>query len=291
MRKYEILQSISRKGQGLGGNVLHKVPSYIQRPSPRPRSSPREGENVIAIYKRENELFALQKAGEIGRRVLEEACQFAVAGITTNELDRFVHDRIISLNAYPSPLGYLGFPKSVCTSINNVLCHGIPDDRPLQDGDIMNIDITVFHSSFHADTSSTVEIGNVDANGKKLVSAARQALEKGILACGPGQKFKEIGRAISQFANEKGLLVDPHFCGHGVGTAFHMDPTIEHCENDDDTTMKEGMVFTVEPILLEGEIGFVKWDDGWTCASTDGLRSAQFEHSLLVTKNGVQVLT
>lgn len=272
-----------------------KVPSYIERPAAMPSSIC--ADDRIRIY-RESDVAKLAKACEIARLVLDFACEAVDVGVTTNHLNDIVHVKTTSLGAYPSPLNYFKFPKSVCTSINNVLCHGIPSNRPLKRGDIVNIDVTVFYRGFHGDTSRTVQVGesasDVDENGRRLVQATRDALNAGISVCGPGQKFSEIGNAISKYVRDhhSGFLVDPSFCGHGIGRDFHAAPTIQHVPNHDSTIMKEGMSFTIEPILLEGQVGFTKWkSDGWTCVSEDDLRSAQFEHTLVVTSNGVSVLT
>ena len=247
-------------------HTLSHVPSFIERP-PMPLSIQA---SLPSLLQNESQISGIQRACEIARMVLDYACLQAEEGLTTDQLDRVVHQKIISLGAYPSPLGYHGFPKSICTSVNNILCHGIPDGRPLKNGDIINIDVTVFYKGYHGDTSKTLEIGLVDQVGRDLTQAARKAMEIGINQCGPGQKISDIGKAISIFSQECGFLSDPHFCGHGIGMFFHTAPTIQHVENDDHLLMKEGMIFTVEPILVEGLIGFKKWKDEWTCEALDG---------------------
>uniref|UniRef100_A0A6I8NB24 Methionine aminopeptidase n=1 Tax=Ornithorhynchus anatinus TaxID=9258 RepID=A0A6I8NB24_ORNAN len=179
--------------------------------------------------------------------------------MTTEEIDSLVHQEIITHNAYPSPLGYGGFPKSVCTSVNNVLCHGIPDSRPLQDGDIINIDVTVYYNGYHGDTSETFLVGNVDKYGKKLVEVARRCRDEAIAACRAGAPFSVIGNTISRITYQNGLQVCPHFVGHGIGSYFHGHPEIWHHANDSDLLMEEGMAFTIGEWRGAGTAG-----SGWT---------------------------
>ncbi|XP_063115351.1 methionine aminopeptidase 1D, mitochondrial isoform X6 [Cavia porcellus] len=211
--------------------------------------------------------------------------------MTTEEIDALVHQEIISHNAYPSPLGYGGFPKSVCTSVNNVLCHGIPDSRPLQDGDIINIDVTVYYNGYHGDTSETFLVGNVDECGKKLVEVAKRCRDEAIAACRAGAPFSVIGNTISHITHQNGFQVCPHFVGHGIGSYFHGHPEIWHHANDNDLLMEEGMAFTIEPIITEGSPEFKVLEDAWTVVSLDNQRSAQFEHTVLITSRGAKILT
>nr|XP_020039508.1 methionine aminopeptidase 1D, mitochondrial isoform X1 [Castor canadensis] len=250
--------------------------------------------------------------------------------MTTEEIDALVHQEIIRHNAYPSPLGYGGFPKSVCTSVNNVLCHGIPDSRPLQDGDIINIDVTVYYNGYHGDTSETFLVGNVDECGKKLVEVARRCRDEAIAVCRAGAPFSVIGNTISCITHQNGLQVCPHFVGHGIGSYFHGHPEIWHHANDNDLPMEEGMAFTIEPIITEGSPEFKVLEDAWTVVSLDNqrcmlsallalkivpegkisvmgfraartlacvltsalcFRSAQFEHTVLITSGGAKILT
>ncbi|XP_069839024.1 methionine aminopeptidase 1D, mitochondrial isoform X4 [Dendropsophus ebraccatus] len=212
-------------------------------------------------------------------------------GITTEEIDAFVHQNIISRNAYPSPLGYGGFPKSVCTSVNNVVCHGIPDSRPLEDGDIINIDVTVYSGGYHGDTSETFLVGNVDENGQKLVKTARRCRDEAIAACKPGAPFSVIGNTISRIAKDNNFTVCPIFIGHGIGSYFHGHPEIWHHENVNSMEMEEGMAFTIEPIIMEGAPDFKILKDKWTAVSMDERRSAQFEHTIVITSEGAEILT
>lgn len=212
--------------------------------------------------------------------------------MTTDEIDEFVYNEAISKNAYPSPLRYCGFPKSICTSVNNIACHGIPDDRKLVDGDIINIDITVFLNNFHGDCSKTFLIGDVDERGRYLVHHNEQSLAEGIKVCHPGQRFNAIGAAIAKYAKEVDLRVVPAFIGHGIGSFFHGPPEIYHFENDFDVGVIEpGMTFTIEPILSLGTEELELWEDKWTAATIDGSRTSQFEHTILITEDGCEILT
>ncbi|XP_071217322.1 methionine aminopeptidase 1D, mitochondrial-like isoform X2 [Salvelinus alpinus] len=209
----------------------------------------------------------------------------------TDEIDFIVHQETIRHNAYPSPLRYGGFPKSVCTSVNNVICHGIPDTRQLQDGDIINVDVTVYLEGYHGDTSETFLIGCVDEVGLKLVKTARKCRDEAIAACKPGAPLCVIGNTISEIAHSNGFHVCPDFIGHGIGSYFHCHPEIWHHANTNDMTMDEGMAFTIEPILMEGSSEFRILKDKWTAVSADDKRSAQFEHTVVITTDGVDILT
>ncbi|XP_013772072.1 methionine aminopeptidase 1D, mitochondrial-like [Limulus polyphemus] len=227
----------------------------------------------------------------LARNILDHAGSCLKIGMTTEEVDQMVHTAAIAHKAYPSPLNYHGFPKSVCTSVNNVACHGIPDDRPLEDGDIISIDVSVFYNGYHGDCARTFGIGDVDGKGKKLMHVAQNCLNAAVTVCGPEQKFSEIGRIISETAEVGGCTVVPEFCGHGIGKFFHGPPDVFHFVNQSDGIMQEGMTFTIEPVISEGEPKIVILEDGWTAVTLDNSRCAQFEHTILVTKTGVEVLT
>uniref|UniRef100_A0A3Q2Y7Z7 Methionine aminopeptidase n=1 Tax=Hippocampus comes TaxID=109280 RepID=A0A3Q2Y7Z7_HIPCM len=214
-----------------------------------------------------------------------------LVGMTTDEVDFLVHQETIQHNAYPSPLRYGGFPKSVCTSVNNVVCHGIPDSRRLEDGDIINIDVTVYLDGYHGDTSETFFVGEVDEVGRRLVETAKHCRDEAIAACKPGAQLCVIGNTISEIARANGFQVCPYFIGHGIGSYFHCHPEIWHHANDNDMTMEEGMTFTIEPILMEGSAEFQILQDKWTAVSADDARSAQFEHTVAITSDGVEILT
>lgn len=212
--------------------------------------------------------------------------------MTTDQIDEFVYNEAVINNAYPSPLRYCGFPKSVCTSVNNIACHGIPDDRKLVDGDIINVDITVYLNRFHGDCSRTFMIGDVDERGKYLVHHNEQSLMEAIKVCRPGQCFNEIGAAISKYAEEVDLRVVPAFIGHGIGSFFHGPPEVYHFKNEINLDiMQPRMTFTIEPIFSLGTEEIELWEDGWTTTTIDGSRTSQFEHTVLITDDGCEILT
>ncbi|TFK43981.1 peptidase M24, structural domain-containing protein [Crucibulum laeve] len=234
----------------------------------------------------------LREAAKLAKAVREYAGSLVKVGVTTNSIDAAVHDYIISHSAYPSPLLYSGFPRSCCTSINNILVHGIPDDRPLEDGDIINIDITVYLNGYHGDTSQTFLVGDVDPPGRELVEITNQALEVGIRSCGPGQQFKGIGKAIHNLLRHRDYSVSAQFTGHGIGTIFHMQPWVLHHLNDEPGVMQPGHCFTIEPCIMQGSNprGWI-FPDGWTASSENCARAAQAEHMVLITNEGADVLT
>ncbi|KAI8912716.1 peptidase M24, structural domain-containing protein [Gorgonomyces haynaldii] len=238
-----------------------------------------------------DEIKGMEQAGRLAKQILSKAIQFCEPGKTTLELDEFVHDEIIASHAYPSPLLYNRFPRSCCTSINNVVCHGIPDDRPLRDGDIMNIDITVYLNGFHGDTSAMVQIGQVDDKGKLLCEHTKEAMDRAIEICKPGVQLKEIGQLIQKIADRHGYSVNPSFCGHGIGRYFHQPPYIIHSDNHFPGILQEGMTFTIEPIFCQGRPEFIKWPDDWTAVTSDGGRAAQYEHTILLLSDGPKILT
>jgi len=235
----------------------------------------------------------MRAACALARETLEVAGRTVAPGVTTDEIDAVVHDFIVSHGAYPSPLGYMDFPKSVCTSVNDIIAHGIPDDRPLQEGDILNIDVTVYLGGYHGDTSSMFIVGKPDAEGLQLCRAAFRATTAGIAVCGPGVDFREVGKRIQGVADAAGCHCSPHFVGHGIGSYFHGAPEVIPCINDlDQGPMLPGMTFTVEPILVEhGDDSYDQWDDDWTIQTLTNARSAQFEHTILITETGREVLT
>ena len=213
-------------------------------------------------------------------------------GITTDELDAICHQACIDRGGYPSPLNYNGFPKSLCTSVNEVICHGIPDDRPLADGDICNLDVTIYLDGVHGDTNATFLVGDVDDESRRLVDVTRECLERAIAVVRPGQPFNEIGRAIQEHAEANGFGVVRSFVGHGIGEQFHTDLHVPHYyEPRLDRIIEEGMTFTIEPMITMGAWEHDLWDDGWTAVTVDRRRTAQFEHTLVVTADGCDVLT
>ncbi|XP_069472313.1 methionine aminopeptidase 1D, mitochondrial isoform X2 [Ambystoma mexicanum] len=255
-------------------SLAHHVPEHIQRPDYVTTGIVPDWGDYIEI-KNEDQIQGLRQACQLARHVLLLAARSLKVGMTTEEVDSIVHHEIIAHEAYPSPLGYGGFPKSVCTSVNNVACHGIPDSRPLQDGDIINIDVTVYYGGYHGDTSETFLVGIVDKDGQKLVEAARRCRDEAIAACRPGAPFSVIGNTISRLVSKSGFSVCPDFVGHGIGAFFHGHPEIWHHE----------------PIIMEGSPEFKILGDKWTAVSLDNKRSAQFEHTVVITPEGAEVLT
>ncbi|XP_006456910.1 hypothetical protein AGABI2DRAFT_154369 [Agaricus bisporus var. bisporus H97] len=233
----------------------------------------------------------LKTAASLAKKVRDYAGSLVKVGVTTDAIDSAVHDFVLSHKAYPSPLGYLGFPRSCCTSVNNVIVHGIPDDRPLEEGDIVNIDITVYLNGYHGDTSQTFLVGDVDEQGRKLVDVTNQALRAGINACAPGRPFKGIGHAIENILGER-YSVSSQFTGHGIGKFFHTRPWILHHRNDEPGVMEPGHCFTIEPSIIQGRNprGWI-FPDEWTASTENCARSAQAEHMVLITETGVEVLT
>lgn len=238
------------------------------------------------------EIDGMRVVCKMAREVLDIGASHLRIGITTEEIDKIIHDAIIERDGYPSPLNYYGFPKSICTSVNEVICHGIPDKRPLQDGDIVNLDVTVYYNGFHGDLNETYCIGNVDFPGKRLIKCAKECLEKAIKICRPGVRYRDIGDIIQKEADEWGYSITKTYGGHGIHRLFHCAPLVPHYGNNKAIgIMKPGHVFTIEPMINEGSWRDVLWPDNWTVVTKDGKRSAQFEHTLLITETGVEILT
>jgi methionyl aminopeptidase len=261
------------------------APEYVDRPAPRPHTGP-EVKDAETIEK-------MRIAGRLAARALEAAAAAIAPGVTTDELDRVGHEYLLDHGAYPSTLGYKSFPKSLCTSVNEVICHGIPDDRPLEDGDIVNIDITAYIHGVHGDTDATFPVGEVDEESALLIERTREAMMRGIKAVRPGREINVIGRVIESYARRFGYGVVRDFTGHGIGTSFHSGLIVPHYDAAPayDTVIETGMTFTIEPMLNLGTPDWRMWDDGWTVVTGDGRRSAQFEHTLLVTESGAEILT
>lgn len=270
------------------------VPADIIKP-PYARSPPLPPRDLMKhkpLIHNEKDINCMRVACKTAAEILQFAGSLLRPGLTTEELDRLVHEAILAKKCYPSPLLYMGFPKSCCTSVNNVACHGIPDSRPLADGDIINIDISIFHGSgFHGDCSQTFLVGNVDLQGSALVNATLACLTQAIKICGPNQKISAIGAVVEDLANSKGFSICNKFIGHGIGRDFHHGPQVFHTRNNSSIFMQPGMIFTIEPILNQGSGEVTEWDDGWTNVTVDGGRSAQWEHTVLITEDGVEVLT
>ena len=269
---------------------MRSVPPEIGRPPyadtgevVRRAESPVQGDDVIA---------RMRVAGRVAAEVLAAAGAAVAPGVTTDELDAVAHEAYVARGAYPSTLNYHEYPKSICTSVNEVICHGIPDDRPLADGDIVNIDVTAYVDGVHGDTNATFAVGRIDDESARLVRVTRECLELGIAEVAPGKPFNAIGRAIQAHAEANGFGVVRAFVGHGIGTQFHTDLHVPHYYEPRLTAVMEpGMTFTIEPMITMGDWRHRMWDDGWTAVTTDGRRTAQFEHTMVVTGDGVEVLT
>ncbi|HYZ98411.1 MAG TPA: type I methionyl aminopeptidase [Acidimicrobiales bacterium] len=234
----------------------------------------------------------MRRAGRAAAEILRTVGAAVAPGVTTDELDALCHEECIRRGGYPSPLNYGAFPKSLCTSINEVICHGIPDDRALVDGDIVNLDVTIFLDGVHGDTNATFPVGTIDAASADLVRVTRECLERGIAAVRPGRPIRDIGRAIQSHAEGHGYGVVRAFVGHGIAEQFHTDLQVPHYDDPRATTIIEpGMTFTIEPMITMGSWQHEIWSDGWTAVTADRRRTAQFEHTLLVTDDGAGILT
>ena len=234
----------------------------------------------------------MRHAGQMAADILRLAGDFVKPGMTTNDIDVFVHDLTVERGAYPSPLNYHRYPKSVCTSLNEVICHGIPDSTVIEDGDIINLDVTCFVNGVHGDTNATFMVGDVSAEDRLLVKVTEECMWRGIGAVAPGRPLSDIGKAIEDHAKTHRMGVVRAFIGHGIGEQFHTDVQVLHYYDPrNNTIMKPGMVFTIEPMITLGTWQFHMWDDDWTAVTADGKRTAQFEHMVLVTDDGVEVLT
>lgn len=234
----------------------------------------------------------MRVAGRLAAQALEAVAAAITPGVTTDELDRIGHEFLCDHGAYPSTLGYRGYPKSLCTSLNEVICHGIPDSTVVMDGDIINIDITAYLGGVHGDTDATYLVGEVDEEVRLLVERTHEAMMRGVKAVAPGRPVSVIGRVIESYARRFGYGVVRDFTGHGIGTQFHSGLVIPHYDEPRyDTIMEPGMTFTIEPMLTLGGIDYDVWDDGWTAVTKDGSWTAQFEHTILVTDTGSEILT
>ena len=234
----------------------------------------------------------MRVAGRIAGDALVEVGRHVAPGVTTDELDQVGHDYLIAHGAYPSTLGYKNFPKSLCTSVNEVICHGIPDSRPLEDGDIVKVDITAFIGGVHGDTCASFFAGTPREEVRLLGERTREAMLRGIQAVRPGRPISVIGRVIESYAKRFGYGVVRDYTGHGVGPSFHTKPTILHYDHPRASTVLEtGMTFTIEPMLTLGGYDWYMWDDDWTVLTKDGSMAAQWEHTIAVTDDGAEILT
>ncbi|WP_127571792.1 type I methionyl aminopeptidase [Georgenia faecalis] len=260
-------------------------PEYVDQPAPAPftGSEVKDPETIERI----------RRASRLAAQALELVGKAVAPGVTTDELDRIGHEFLIAHGAYPSTLGYRNFPKSLCTSVNEVVCHGIPDSTVLVEGDIVNVDITAYLDGVHGDNNATFCVGEVDEESRLLVERTKIALERGIKAVRPGREINVIGRVIESYAKRFHYGVVREFTGHGVGEAFHTGLIVPHYDAapEHDTIIEPGMVFTIEPMLTLGTADWTMWDDDWTVLTADRSRTAQFEHTLLVTDDGAEILT
>lgn len=268
-----------------------EIPRGIDRPSYWRTGRPKEPRRV-QLQKSPGQIKRMRRACDAAATVLAEVGAAVRPGITTDELDEICHDATVGLGGYPSPLNYHGFPKSLCTSVNEVICHGIPDDRALDGGDIVNLDVTVFIGGMHGDTSKTYPVGDIDPESARLVRVTYESMWAGIRAVRVGGDITDIGRAIQAHAEAQGFGVVRDFVGHGIGEQFHTKPSVAHYFDPAASfEILPGMTFTIEPMITMGDWHAEIWDDGWTAVTADGRRTAQFEHTVLVTDAGVEVLT
>jgi methionyl aminopeptidase len=259
-------------------------PEYVDKPNPARDTS--DGVRTPEVIE------AMRIAGRLAAQALQEGGRAVRPGVTTDEIDTVVHEFLCDNGAYPSTLGYRQFPKSCCTSLNEVICHGIPDSTVIEEGDICNIDVTAFIHGVHGDTNATFLAGEVGEEARLLVERTHEATMRSIKAVRPGRQLNVIGRVIESYARRFDYGVVRDFTGHGVGPYFHGTPTVLHYEEPAVTTeIKAGMTFTIEPMITLGTVDYDVWDDGWTVTTKDRKLTAQFEHTLLVTENGAEILT
>ncbi|HCA87098.1 MAG TPA: type I methionyl aminopeptidase [Streptomyces sp.] len=259
-------------------------PEYVGKDAPAPYTGPVE-QDAETIER-------MRVAGRIAARAMEEAARHIAPGVTTDELDRVAHDYMCDHGAYPSTLGYRRYPKSLCSSVNEVICHGIPDSTVLRDGDIVNLDVTAYIGGVHGDNNATYPCGDVDEESRLLIERTRESLHRAIKAVRPGRQINIIGRVIESYAKRFGYGVVRDFTGHGINSAFHSGLVIPHYDSPHATTViRPGMTFTIEPMLTLGTADYDMWEDGWTVVTKDRRRTAQFEHTLVATETGTEILT
>jgi methionyl aminopeptidase len=268
-----------------------RVPASIPRPEYVGKQTPNEPDGTGDLYT-EEEIGRVRAASRIAAAALEYLEPFVVPGTTHERLDELAHEFLIARGAYPSTLGYRGFAKSICTSLNECICHGIPDDTVLEDGDILNIDITAYFEGMHGDTNRMYLVGDVAEESRLLVERTYEATMRGIKAAKPGRQVNVIGRVIEKYASRFGYESVRDYTGHGVCRSFHSGLIIPHYDTDRFTDVIEpGMIFTVEPMLVTGSQDWEQWDDDWTVVTRDGSRCAQFEHTIVIREDGPEILT
>lgn len=266
------------------------VPPDLELP-PYARGIPISSPSPFIALRTQQEIDTQRIVARFSSQIRALAGRFCVAGNTTDDIDKAVHEASCKHGFYPSPLGYQGFPKSCCTSVNQVLCHGIPDTRVLQEGDIVKVDVSHYKNGFHGDCCGTFAVGRVSDEARLLMKAAKDATHLAISKCKPGQPFSMIGNTIQTFAQSQGYEVAWKWAGHGIGRDFHIPPSIIHVRNNHPGEMKAGMVFTIEPILSLGSAEEVTLDDNWTSLAQDGAWAAQHEETILITPTGAEILT
>ncbi|MCW2720858.1 MAG: methionyl aminopeptidase [Pseudonocardiales bacterium] len=269
---------------------MRPVPAHIPRPEYVGKKSPSRSTDP---WVQEPEVIeAMRVASVIAARALQAGGEAVAPGVTTDEVDRVVHEYLVDHDAYPSTLGYKAFPKSCCTSLNEVICHGIPDSTVIQDGDIVNIDVTAFIGGVHGDTNATFLAGDVAEEDRLLVERTHEATMRAIKAVRPGRELNVVGRVIESYAKRFGYGVVRDFTGHGIGRSFHSGLVVLHYDEPNvHTVLEEGMTFTIEPMITLGGVDYDIWDDDWTVVTKDRSRTAQFEHTILVTADGAEILT
>jgi methionyl aminopeptidase len=266
-----------------------EVPASIARPEYVGKREPRRSSRTVQTTET---IERMRRAGRLAAQAVVLAGEHCKPGVTTDEIDAVVHEFLCDHGAYPSTLGYKGFPKSCCTSLNEVICHGIPDSTVIQDGDIVNIDVTAFVGGVHGDTNATFLAGDVAEEDRLLVERTQEATMRAIRAVRPGRELNVVGRVIQSYARRFGYGVVRDFTGHGIGRDFHSGLVVLHYDDPSvDTVLEEGMTFTIEPMITLGTVEYDMWDDGWTVLTKDRRRTAQFEHTVLVTATGAEILT
>ncbi len=269
---------------------MRAVPAHIPRP---PYAETGEYEPWDEGRVKSPEIIErMRHSGRVAAEVLRLAGEQVAPGVTTEEIDAYVHELFVERDTYPSTINYHGYPKACCTSVNEVICHGIPDSRQLRDGDICNIDVTGWVGGVHGDTNATFLVGDVDPESRQLVQVTEECMWYGIEAARPGRPLSDIGRAIEDHAKRYRYGVVRAFVGHGIGEQFHTDIQVLHYyDSRASTIMRPGMTFTIEPMITLGTVNYRLWDDDWTAVTADGKRTAQFEHTILVTDDEAEVLT
>jgi methionyl aminopeptidase len=266
-----------------------EVPAGIPRPEYVGKREPKRSNTTVQTP---DVIERMRRAGRLAAQAVVHAGEHCKPGVSTDEIDAVVHEFLIDHGAYPSTLGYKGFPKSCCTSLNEVICHGIPDSTLIEDGDIVNVDVTAFLDGVHGDTNQTFCVGNVSEEARLLVERTREATMRGVKAVAPGRPLNVIGRVIEAYAKRFGYGVVRDFGGHGIGESFHSGLFVPHYDNPSlETVMEPGMTFTIEPMITLGTYRHDMWDDGWTVLTRDRKWTAQFEHMVAVTDSGYEILT